>query len=100
MEKRVGETDYLVKTPDRRKTHQLCNLNMTKKCHRLPGTTAAVYHVVTVASDPAEDTDVMSEFQDCWWLKDEEAEAVFQSKLPHLSQDWSAQLASCVLGGM
>ncbi|KAK3894629.1 hypothetical protein Pcinc_001607 [Petrolisthes cinctipes] len=28
VEKRLGETDYLVKTPDRRRSHQLCHANM------------------------------------------------------------------------
>ena len=31
--KRVGETDYLVETPDMRKRHQLCHVNMLKPYH-------------------------------------------------------------------
>ena len=32
--KRVGEMDYLVETPDRRKRHQLCHINKLKPYHR------------------------------------------------------------------
>ena len=32
--KRLGETDYLVETHDRRKRHQLCHVNMLKPYHR------------------------------------------------------------------
>ena len=30
IESKVGEVDYIVKTPDRRKSRQLCHINMLK----------------------------------------------------------------------
>ena len=31
IESKVGEVDYIVKTPDRRKSRQLCHINMLKE---------------------------------------------------------------------
>lgn len=44
--KRVGETDYLVETPNRRKRHQLCHVNMLKPYHRPQTPLHSVWYVV------------------------------------------------------
>ncbi|KAK4312189.1 hypothetical protein Pmani_016345 [Petrolisthes manimaculis] len=50
VEKRVGEVDYIVKTPDRRKSHQLCHVNMLKQYHQLLDTVAVVQYVAPVVA--------------------------------------------------
>lgn len=90
VERRVGETDYLVKTPDRRKTHQLCHVNMLKKYHRPPGD-FVVHHVSKCEGELVEKPEVFCEFQDSSWA---ENGANLQSKTSHLSSDRAVQLAA------
>lgn len=87
----------MVKTPDRRKSHQLCHANILKRYHRPSGTVATVQHVSTVVvegDDAGGESDGLCEFQDCRWLVDEEVESLLQSKLGHLSPDQASQLSA------
>lgn len=84
IEKRVGEVDYVVKMLDRRKSHQLCHVNMLKWYHRLSCAVPVVQYAASVVDDddceakPTCDSDGYS------WLINDEAESTLQSKLLHL----------------
>lgn len=60
--KRVGELDYLVDTPDRKKPHQLCHVNMLKPYYRpTPVSSAPTGNTVndtTAYNSPASGADV------------------------------------------
>lgn len=96
VEKRIGPTDYLIKTPDRRKTHQLCHVNMLKQYHRPPE--AVPVHLVSAApliDDPPDNSpDVECNFEDCSWLGNEEAETTMKAKVSHLPPHQSTELLS------
>ena len=73
VERRVGEVDYVVKTPDR--VPPALPQNMLKPYHRLPGIEANVQHVITVAvgdDDAGCEVDVACDLQDCSWSENED----------------------------
>ena len=95
IERKIGVTDYLVRTPDRRKKYQLCHINMLKPYHRRESspTPATVVRTAAVVT-PVEDGDVECEFWDCRWMENGEAEATLRAKLSHLPHNQSSQLMS------
>ncbi|KAK3885424.1 hypothetical protein Pcinc_010341 [Petrolisthes cinctipes] len=60
IERRIGMTDYLVRTPDRRKKYQLCHINMLKPYYRNESspTPAPVVRATAVVTTVGEDVDV------------------------------------------
>lgn len=53
VERCVGQTDYVVKTSERRNPHQLCHVDILKPYHRPSDSSATPLHVsaVVVAED-------------------------------------------------
>ncbi|KAK3878764.1 hypothetical protein Pcinc_016575 [Petrolisthes cinctipes] len=94
VEKRLGETDYLVKTPDRRRSHQLCHVNMLKPYYRPLKTPVTTQHVVAVVVEEEDDdvAEVTCEFQESSWVDNEEAETTLRDKVSHLPPEQVTQL--------
>ncbi|XP_045122598.1 uncharacterized protein LOC123511048 [Portunus trituberculatus] len=88
IDKRVGETDYLVRTPDRRKTHQLCHVNMLKPYYRssdAPATALQVSAAGTVTEeDPVVVPDGVFDMEEYSWLSNDDAQSCLQEKLSHV----------------
>ncbi|KAK3883489.1 hypothetical protein Pcinc_012188 [Petrolisthes cinctipes] len=91
IERRIGMTDYLVRTPDRRKKYQLCHINMLKPYYRNESspTPAPVVRATAVVTTVGEDVDVDCEFWDCRWLENVEAGTTLKAKLSYLPPDQS-----------
>lgn len=62
----MEQTDYVVKTPDRRKPYQLCHINILKPYHRYPGSPDIILLVsgeVAAKDDSGEVTDIGEWFE-------------------------------------
>ncbi|KAK3878761.1 hypothetical protein Pcinc_016573 [Petrolisthes cinctipes] len=94
VEKRLGETDYLVKTPDRQRSHQFCHMNMLKPYYRPLKTPVTTHHVVAVVVEEDDDdvAEVTCEFQESNWVDNEEAETTLRDKVSHLPPEQVTQL--------
>ena len=95
--KRVGETDYLVETPDRRKRHQLCHVNMLKPYHRSHSLPSVACSLIQDEGDF--ESDELS-FPPCfqsvrqWSEENSDAFAQLNEKLSHVTSPQSTELVS------
>jgi len=90
--RRIGELDYLVRTPDRRKKHQLCHVNMLKPYYRVvPSSTGPVCAVSVVSPVEEEEEEVHAELvsSDLWESNSCE---VLRDKLRHLPVERQEEL--------
>lgn len=97
VDRRIGDTDYLLRTPDRRKKHQLCHVNMLKPYHRSENSstsTPTLHAVAAVTTAVEEDIDVECEYWDCRWPENTEVLSTLKEKLSHLPSNQVFQLLS------
>ena len=95
--KRVSETDYLVETPDRRKRHQLCHVNMLKPYHRPHPLPSVVCSLIQVESEiEGDELSLPPCFQSVTQWSEENSDALAQlsEKLSHFTPPQSAELVS------
>ena len=89
--KRTGDTNYIVATPDRRRSQQLCHVNMLKRYHHRenPPGGAAGESVCAVSSAPqeAEVADSPTLAMEATWEGNAEAWSRIPEKLAHLPPD-------------
>ena len=96
IERKVGDLDYIVKTPDRRKKRQLCHINMLKSYHvRSPETTPETVALSTlVNSDEVDDVHVPG---DNIRLNNSQILANLDVKLEHLNPVQKAEMSDLLI---
>ena len=93
--RRVGETDYLVETPDRRKKHQLCHVNMLKLYHRPEPLPSVVCSLFQAESDLGSDE---LNFPLCfqsvkqWSVENSDVQGQLNEKLTHFTSPQATEL--------
>ena len=92
--KQVGETDYLVETPDRRKSHQLCHVNMLKPYHRPQPLPSLACSLIQVEDDTGSDKINLPPCVTQWSQENSDALSQLEEKLSHFTPSQTSQLMS------
>lgn len=105
VEKKLSDTDYVVKTPDRRRQSRVCHINMLKLYHQrerkpvLPtAVSVPVSHSATLCSDGVdEDGFVLRNLpQQCARLRNTEMLGSLPSHLSHLDPSHQADIVALI----
>ena len=100
VEKRIGDLDYLVRTPDRRKKSQLCHINMLKAyVERGQPQVAAVGPVVedTKLTEYVEEPRVTKDVKSMCKLSNSEVLERIDEKFTHLKEEEKETMKALVL---
>ena len=105
VDTKVSDVDYVVKTPDRRKSKQLCHVNMLKRYHDresvMGGQTKPVTTVTLVSSNDevserSDVLDAMDNAESGLKLKNSDVLANLEQKLSHLSPEEQRDMISLI----
>lgn len=103
IEEKLSDTDYVVKTPDRKRKERVCHINMLKLYVSRPKPECTVplpviLSVIAVSSDysPSVDLRIGSACLSDIFLKNSETLAVISSKLSHLSSSSQKELMQLI----
>ena len=96
IDKRVGEVDYLVKTPDRRKPCQLCHVNMLKEYVGRDQKGVAACSKVE-HSEEVKEEEVKKEVTSTCKLSNSEVLERIDEKLTHLNEEQRKTMMALVL---
>lgn len=89
VEERVGEVDYVIQTPDRRKERRRCHVNMLKEYHSRDGADPPSSACIVVPADPGLTEDEgcpLTLDQAASWRDNQEAWDSLTTKLSHLTE--------------
>ena len=91
IESKVGDLDYIIKTPDRRKKRQLCHVNMLKRYHVRPSKMKTETVVVSAAVDSDKEETRMS----CYNIKLSNSQilANLGGKVKHLTPNQKSEVS-------
>lgn len=95
--KRVGEVNYIISTPDRRKPQRLCHINMLKLYHpreSSPGTPNAPACVASLSEMREEDFSLLPVSGDSTWMDNSVSWEAVMEKLDHLSSEQRHELST------
>ena len=97
VERRIGEVDYVLLTPDRRKHRRLCHINLLKAYHTRaqPAKDQPAVAAVSVSDPPPRD-DFLEDFPS-FKLRNSEILQDLDSQLSHLSPSQLGELKALIL---
>ena len=103
IEEKLSETDYVIRTPDRRRQSRVCHVNMLKFYHARPQqeekSSPAVVLPVSVVCSSANDDDglvLRNAPQQCARLPNSEMLADLPTHLSHLSDEQAVDIAQLI----
>lgn len=93
--RRISVTDYLIETPDRRKSHQICHINMLMPYVRpqpMPSVVCSLVAAVERTADTDEESSPLSFESAAQWQSNKAELRELSEKLSHLNTDQTSGL--------